>query len=256
MTEYTTSGTGWARIPPLVPLDAMAVHIWLGALDQPPSVVARMLALLTEAEQQQAGRFRFERDRRRYIVAHRMLRDLLGTYTRHDPSAVTLGAGAYGKPFIQRQADEPDLRFNLSHSHEAALVALTLGREVGVDVEFMRPLDDADIVAQHFFAPTERATLAALAEQEKLPAFYTCWSRKEAIIKALGLGLALPLDAFDVTLAPGVPAQLLRLDTAPPQTTRWQLADLPPIPGYAAALASEGASVPCRHFQWEPEMAD
>ncbi len=150
----------------------------------------------------------------------------------------------------------PDLRFNLSHSHDCALLALAQGREVGVDIEYARPLEDADLIATQFFSQAERDALFALPPEQKQAAFYRCWSRKEGVIKALGLGLSMPLDSFDVTLAPDAPAQLLAMRDATASATAWTLYDLPPVAGFATALvvANELEHLAC--YRWAPPHAD
>ena len=132
------------------------------------------------------------------------------------------------------------LRFNLSHSQGLALYAVTRGREIGVDLECIRPISDAEQIAERFFSAHENAVFRTIPAHEKPKAFFNCWTRKEAYLKALGDGLARPLDEFDVSLAPGEPAKLLRIEGAPQEASRWSLNRLEPGSGYVAALAVEG----------------
>ena len=129
------------------------------------------------------------------------------------------------------------LRFNLAHSHELALYAFTLGREIGVDIEYLRALPDADQIAKRFFSARENAALQALSTNQRQQAFYNCWTRKEAYVKAIGKGLAQPLDQFDVSLAPGESTRLLKVEGAPEEGSRWSLYSLTPVAGYVAAVA-------------------
>jgi 4'-phosphopantetheinyl transferase len=208
-------------------------------LEPAPTIVGHVTQLLSADERHKAARFRFAHDQLRYSVAHAFVRHVLGAYLGVAPLALTFGVGEYGKPHLIRQAGQPDLRFNLSHSHDRALLAVALGREVGVDVEFARPLDDADLIATSFFSLAERATLQTLPEEEKAAAFYRCWSRKEAVIKVMGLGLSMPLDGFDVTLAPDAPALLVAVRGTAADRGPWTLYDLPALAGFASALAVE-----------------
>jgi 4'-phosphopantetheinyl transferase len=154
------------------------------------------------------------------------------------PEAVRFRYGPRGKPMLD--AEDGLLRFNLSHSGDLALVAVSLGRDIGVDVERVRPDRDLERIATRFFSAAEVAALLALPRAERAGAFYRCWTRKEAYIKALGDGLAIPLDSFDVAFAPGATAALLasRLDSA--EARRWSMAALEPGPGYAGAMVVEG----------------
>jgi 4'-phosphopantetheinyl transferase len=245
----------WEAAQPPQPLLGAEAHVWLARLDPPPAMMAHLLGLLSDEERQKAAHFRFEHDRRHYAVAHAMLRHLLGAYLGMSPHAVTLAATSHGKPYNICQTGLPDLRFNLSHSHDSALVALTLGREIGVDIEYARPLADGDLIATQFFSPTERAALMALPPEQKQTAFYRCWSRKEGVIKATGLGLAMALESFDVTLAPDLPARLLALRDATASAVPWMMYDLPSVPGFACALVVAGEVDRIACYRWLPPHA-
>jgi 4'-phosphopantetheinyl transferase len=190
--------------------------------------------LLSADERARADRFRFERDRSRYTVGRGLLRALLGRYLGRRPEDVEVSYGAYGKPHLAG----PGPWFNLAHSGTVALYCVTSAGEIGVDVE----RDDANFarerIAERFFSPTEVAILRALPEALQPRAFLTCWTRKEAFIKARGDGLSLPLDSFDVSLAPGVPAAIERTAWSIDEPGSWRLEDLSDHEaGYVAALA-------------------
>jgi 4'-phosphopantetheinyl transferase len=193
--------------------------------------------LLDDAERARAARFVFERHRRRFIVAHAFLRSVLARCLALPPDALRFTTNEYGKP---RLADPPiDLRFNLSHAGELALVAVTLEREVGVDIERHSPIE-AIAVAGHFFADGERACLRSLEPSEQLKAFYRCWTRKESFVKAVGSGLTFALDAFEVDLMSVRQPQLLRSCRSVPGAVRdWRIVSLPIDGEYSAALAAE-----------------
>lgn len=240
----------WEAPPSTLQLAQDKVHVWRASLEQPEETLRQLRRLLSPDERSRAERFYFERDRRRFVVARGRLRQLIGRYLDLAPEAICFSYNAYGKPALARQAhpDAAALCFNLSHSHELALYAFTCGREVGIDVEYMRRDIEYEELARHSFSAQEQAVLHALPLDLKSEGFYNCWTRKEAYIKARGAGLAIPLDLFDVTLRPGEPAVLLasREDTREPQ--RWQFTALAPGPDYAGALAVEGRGWLLRAF--------
>jgi 4'-phosphopantetheinyl transferase len=167
------------------------------------------------------------------------LRSILAHYLDCQPAQVRFVYAAHGKPML---AGATDLRFNLTHSHGLALLAVTRGREIGVDVEHIRDDIDREPLAERFFSPVEVAALRSLAVELRREAFYRCWTRKEAFIKAVGKGLALPLDRFDVTLGPDEPAALLATHYDPSEAMRWSMHNLTPGKGFAGALTVEGHS--------------
>ena len=214
------------------------LHIWRVSLD------ARWSWSFDEAlsldDRMRADRFRFDSDRRRFCVARASLKLILGRYLKAKPGRLQLDVGDYGKPFLNDRKTSQGIRFNLSHSHRMALIAIARDREVGVDIEFMRPNFVTDEVVKHFFSPAEVKAFSTITPAFKAQSFFNCWTRKEAYIKARGEGLSCPLDDFDVSLAPGAPAALLESRLDPKETSRWRLQDLFPAPGYAATVAIEG----------------
>ncbi|HDQ72891.1 MAG TPA: 4'-phosphopantetheinyl transferase superfamily protein [Chloroflexi bacterium] len=215
------------------------VHVWQAALEQPPDVLDCLAQALSPDELTRAECFHFARDRRRFIVSHGVLRVILGNYLRIDPRQVQFRYSAQGKPYLAEGMRDDALRFNLAHSHELAVYGFTRGREIGIDLEHLRPLTDAEEIVARFFSKRENAEFRSLPEGLKLEAFYNCWTRKEAYLKATGDGLGRALDTFDVSLLPGAPAALLRVDGDRAETTRWSLRTLVPDSEYVAALAAE-----------------
>jgi 4'-phosphopantetheinyl transferase len=210
-------------------------------LELPAASLRDLYLLLSGDETRRANRFHFGRDRRRYVAGRATLRVLLGRYLDRDPASLRFRYGAHGKPALGSLPGEPDVRFNLAHSEDLALLAFARGREVGVDLERMRPLPVVERIAETAFSCQERAKLKRLAPEQRQAAFYAGWTRKEAYVKARGEGLGLPLGQFDVSLAPGEPAKLIEVRGAPREAGRWTLMALDVAPGYAAALAVEGA---------------
>lgn len=227
----------WMRGPAAPVIFPNEVHVWRARLDVPWSWTFD--EALSLDDRTRADRFKFESDRRKFCVARASLRLILGRYLKAKPGRLQLDTNDYGKPQFADPKASQGLRFNLSHSNQLALVAIARDREVGVDVEYMRSNFVTDEVAGHFFSRAEAEELSALPAELKTQSFFNCWTRKEAYIKARGEGLYCPLDQFDVSLAPGLPAMLLnsRLDSK--EVSRWSFQDLFPESNYAATVAVE-----------------
>lgn len=231
------------------------VHIWSVYLDPAPEHVAQMTARLPDYETERASRFYFQQHRRRYRVAHGALRTILGHYLGAEPKSIHFDHGPKGKPSLADPAHQ-HLAFNLSHSAELALVGLTLKPTIGVDVEELRPLRDLMRLAEHTFAPPEYEVLKNLPEAQHIEGFFNCWTRKEAYIKATGLGLSQPLDQFHVSLCPGDPAQLLWALDQPDAADHWTFDSYTPFPGYVGAVAVEGEIDDLQFFTFDMERSD
>ncbi len=218
------------------------VHLWSAGLEPPPARVEELRRLLTVEEAARADRFRFDRHRRRFIVRRGVLRLLLAGYLGQDPARVRLEEGDKGKPFVPQAAAEPAsrLHFNLSDSRDLAVYAFTRGAELGVDVEVLRPMPDAQSIAESFFSAEEQERLRRVPPERKARAFFNCWTRKEAYIKAIGEGLSEPLDRFSVTLLPEEPARFVHLGGDPERAAGWTLHHLVPEEGTVGGLALEG----------------
>jgi 4'-phosphopantetheinyl transferase len=216
------------------------VHLWRAELDVAPALLDLLGTCLNREEMERSARFRRELDRTRFVAARGWLRTLLARYLNTAPSEIRLAVGLDGKP---RLAGGPGrLRFNLAHSDRVAVCAVAWDREVGVDVERLRPDFPIDEVARSFFSIQERADLAALPRSDRMRAAFDCWTRKEAYLKAVGTGLLRPLDEFDVTVLPGEPLHVH--DRRAPDGMRWSLHGFDAGPGYSAAVVVEGGG--CR----------
>ena len=246
----------WSTPPQTLGLGNDQVHVWRACLDVPESRVGALRRTLAFDELGREKRYRFERDRRRFIVGRGALRALLGRYMGIEPGQLRFRYGPRGKPRLVGEVGEGALCFNVAHARELALFALTRGRQVGVDLEFVREDLAGMEIAERFFSPREVAALQQLPAGARTEAFFNCWTRKEAYIKATGDGLSLPLDQFDVSLAPGEPPALLGTECDPAEASRWSLCELDPGPGYVAALAVEGHGWQLKCWQWEDERAD
>jgi 4'-phosphopantetheinyl transferase len=227
------------------------VDVWATALDRGPAAIERLRAALDEAERARAARFHFERDARRFVVARAVLRDVLSAYLGVPPTDVRFVYGARDKPALAPPLAASGLRFNVSHAGEIALYAVGLRRQIGVDVEQVRALDDLAALAERNFSRAERAALFALPPEQRPVAFFACWTRKEAYVKALGDGLAHPLDAFTVAFAPASPARIVDIAGDTRAASQWTLAALDVAPGHEAAVAIDApVTVTMRGF-WE-----
>jgi 4'-phosphopantetheinyl transferase len=217
------------------------VHLWRCWLDQPDDRLEELRAVLSPEERIRADRPYQERGRRHAVVARGFLRRVLAGYAGVAPEVLSFSYGHKGKPSFGVLDEHADLRFNLSHSGELAILAVARERDLGVDVERLRLIPDHADIAARFFSPAENAELEARWSDDPIRGFFTCWTRKEAYIKATGLGLSQPLDGFDVALAPDEPARLLRVERDEGETSRWTFAAFVPAPGYLGAIAVEGA---------------
>jgi 4'-phosphopantetheinyl transferase len=231
-------------------LESHQAHIWRAGLQQEPSTVRKFLDILAPEERERADKFHFRKDYEHFVVARGVLRNLLGGYLNKHPASIRFSYNQYGKPALADGRGDKRLCFNMSHSHELALYGFVRGREIGLDVEFMCE-DSASLeVAKRFFAPQEVATLRALSQELQTTAFFNCWTRKEAYIKALGEGLSHPLNSFAVSFAPGEVAALLSTDNDPQEASRWSVVEIIPATGYAAALVVKRPTPTLRCWQW------
>lgn len=216
------------------------IHVWSFDLDVAPADAREVEAWLSPDERTRAAAFHFARDRAHFIAARGKLRLFLGTYLGGSPAALRFAAGPQGKPRLAGGFEASDLRFNLSHSHGHALLAVARGAEVGVDLEQIRPeVDAAGIVASHF-SPAERAAWQALPETRRQLAFFHGWVRKEAYVKARGEGLSREPARYTVELDPDALGRLLADEITLEAPTIWQVEKLYAPAGYAAAVAYQG----------------
>ena len=245
----------WGAPPELIEAWRDEIHIWRVFLNIAPSWVQSLSNVLSTDERERAERLRFQRDRQDFIVTRALLRILVGRYLRREPDQVQFSYGTYGKPSLAGESDQA-LRFNLSHSQGLALYAITRGRQIGIDVECMRENQDTEAIAQRFFSSQEIAAIESLPEPIKQKAFFACWTRKEAYLKARGDGLSGAMDSFSVSVNPGEPAVFLNVKNDPHENSRWSLIELDPGPRYAGALAVEGHDWRLRCWQLTGNMQD
>jgi len=223
--------------------------VWRAPLRVGPGEMERLRGALSEDERERAARFRMDAHRDAFVAGRGVQREILSRYLGIAPRELRFRYSPHGKPELDGAAAASGLRFNVSNSGEMALYAIAAGRELGVDLEQLKPMPDGISIARRFFSAPENEVFAALAEDARDLAFFHCWTRKEAYIKAVGEGLSMPLDCFDVAFAPGEPARLLRTRGDPAEAARWTLIELHPGPGYVGALIAAGGG-------WRPVLLD
>lgn len=227
-------------------LTGRAVHVWPVSIQASVAIIDQFRSLLSADETARAARLKFEHLQHSFILARGALRILLGRYLNTAPADLAFTYGAKGKPAL---AGPGSLQFNASHSGDLALFAFTMDCELGVDIEAVRSMPDMEDVSKRFFCADETAELMALSPGQRDQAFFLCWTRKEAYIKATGEGLSAPLDGFRVTLRPGDPARMVHLECDPIAAHAWTLHDLALDPRYAAALAYRDSPRPLETFK-------
>lgn len=224
------------------------VHIWRASLEVDSTTLRGFEGQLADDERIRAERFIFDRDRNRFIAARGILRDALGRYLRRPPQSIDFVYGSRGKPAISNGGSRHPICFNLSHSHGLALIGITKKREIGIDVELMRSEFAGEEIARRYFSAKEIDELSRLPAGLRTEGFFHCWTRKEAYIKAKGDGLYIPLESFDVSLTPGLPAELNSADRS-----IWSLHSFPAGPGYVGAIIADGSNWQLRFFSWTPQ---
>jgi 4'-phosphopantetheinyl transferase len=237
----------WRNVPSRPDLSANDIHIWRASLDLNADTLRRLQEALAPDERARASRFAFPRDRDHFTAARGILRELLGQYLNQAPAAVTFDYGPRAKPALRAVDSGSLLRFNLSHSHGLALYAFTRGHDVGIDLELIRPNFGGEELARRYLSKRELAELLALPPELRPTGFFVCWTQKEAYVKALGEGLQIPLDSFDVSLTSENLGKLRSADGR-----RWRLLSFRPAQRFVAAVASEAGSGQLRYLRWTP----
>jgi 4'-phosphopantetheinyl transferase len=234
----------------LMKLCETEVHLWQIQLANQEWGLQYLRSLLSPDEVQRADRFYFEKHKRRFIVARAATRVILATYVGRAPHELAFSYGAKGKPELSLPQNSPKVQFNLSHSEDLALLAVTLQHRVGVDIEFIKHDLAIDEIATRCFSEVEIKILRALPQAERTKSFYSWWTRKEAFIKAIGKGLSIPLESFSVNTGPNIIPSLSWVDLEPEEISNWQVHDISAPHGYAAALVVEGRGHDLRQWRW------
>jgi 4'-phosphopantetheinyl transferase len=240
----------WRRPPASPILNGDDIHVWRVRLDVPPGVVADLVPLLSEEEQARAEQMLGPEAGRRFVVSHGALRQILSRYLDQGPQQIRFVADARGKPRLAFPADAPTLCFSLSHSGEFALCAVTEDRDIGVDIERIRPVSAWREIAVRYFTKDEQETLSSFPQDRTLEAFFQGWTRKEAYSKALGKGVSQRWVQFSVSLMPGATDEVPGAESEAEGEGRFTILALEPGAGYVAAVAARGVRWRLRCWQW------
>lgn len=222
------------------------VHVWHAMTTVAEDLRRGLFELLSARERERAARFKFPADRNRFIGSHGLVRLILARYAEVAPQDISFEIGAYGKPFLPGSS----LQFNVSDSGDMAAIALTQDRDIGIDVEHIRPGFAGEEIAERFFSSADVAAYRSLSPEEREHAFFRIWTRKEAYIKAIGEGLSHPLHTFDVSLERGAESALLATRPDPEEASRWTVTDLSLHSEYPAALAVQGRIESLKSTPW------
>ncbi len=229
-------------------LSSSVIHVWCASLERSETSRSDLCRVLSEDERNRARQFRFGRDRHRFIVGRGVLRSILSSYIELPAETLEFEYGDFGKPRLASATGDCPIRFNVAHSDALAVYAVSLGHEVGVDVEQVRPIPELLSIAKQFFSGCEHTALRALPDDSQIDAFFNCWTRKEAYLKAGGQGLSEPLDQFDVSI--NDKAELLAVRNASEEHRQWKLTALAPAHGYKAALAVRAVGLTVHCWGW------
>jgi len=239
----------WLDPPAGLTLSRSEIHLWRAPLDVAQSRAVVLQAILNAEELARANRFRFDRPRCDFIIARSVLRIILSRYLDVDPRHVEFQYGAHGKPELAAP-QQKWLHFSLAHSGGWVLYGMACRRPIGIDLEEMCPVASLDKLVEQFFAPAEYTVFAELPLQQKLASFYSAWTRKEAYVKARGLGMSLPLNQFAVTVGPETAPALMTDEKGPVSEGLWSFLDVEVSPGYAAALAVRSSVEYVSQWHW------
>jgi 4'-phosphopantetheinyl transferase len=236
----------WQQSATKLTLSPDEIHLWYATLDVPALQLEQLRHTLTPDEQDRASRFHFERDRTRFIAGRGILRNIISKYLELPPSQVQFSYGKRGKPFLQNSS----IHFNLSHSQELAIYAIALNRKVGIDLEAIRLMPDAEAIAKTFFSQSDYLRFQSLSTEQQQLAFFNAWTRKEAYLKAVGEGLYQPPDQIEVSFLPDEPVQLLKIANNSQVAQQWSIINIIPKADYIGALVFYGQDVQLSYWQW------
>lgn len=242
-------GPEFSLPPAQWPLTDAGIHVWAANLDTAAAPLASLKPSLSPDELARAEKFHSERDQNRFIAGRGILRAILGSYWELPPAQLEFVYGPHGKPALAKVSGKGELHFNVAHSSNLLLIAVTRVCAVGVDVEWVRPLKDAEGIAERFFSKAETETLKALPETQQPAAFFHLWTRKEAYLKATGEGLE-KIQQIEVPFVPGEPARIITIAGDPHAGQSWTLAALAPAAGVVAAVAAPVKPLTVSCWRW------
>jgi 4'-phosphopantetheinyl transferase len=228
---------GWEMPRSKIVIGDEEIHVWRANLDLPDIVLNKFYKVLTYDERVRAQRFNFEKDMRRYVARHGILRTILGHYLCITPCCLRFSYGEKGKPTLINKCKNGTIVFSMSDSADVALYAFAMNIEIGVDIEYISSIPNMNKIAENIFSCQEYQLYYSLSDLEKRDMFFNCWTRKEALVKALGYGLSWPLNSLDVSLVTGEPVRLLEVEGGSSGVSQWCIQDLKPSHNYTGAVA-------------------
>lgn len=223
------------KLPENVDVLADAVKIWMISVKKHRRYIPYLRKMLSEDEICRAFKYHFDSDRERYIIRRGMLRVILSHYLYEDAHKIMFAYNSFGKPEISESLNPYQIKFNLSHSGDFIVFAITSDQNVGIDVEYIRPIDDMTSIINRFFTSTEKMTFRTMPDSRKVEAFYKWWTQKEAVMKAIGTGISFGFEEFSVNIDPDKPAGLLNVEAN--AIERFRLVSWKPVYGFIAVLA-------------------
>ncbi|NWF98178.1 MAG: 4'-phosphopantetheinyl transferase superfamily protein [Nitrospirae bacterium] len=227
------------------------VHVWEINLGSDLSKVEKYLPILSDEEKKKASAFRFSDDRERYIISHAVLRLLLSKYSGEKPEEIVFYNNNYGKPYIMLNPDLPKIFFNISHSHKMAVIAISNGYEIGIDIEYLLRKINFEDIARRFFSNIENKKLNSLSGNLRKEAFFRCWTRKEAYLKAKGVGISGSFKSFEVSIFPEENPEIIAIDGQHSDEDNWSLFDIIHIHNYIGAIAVKGNCQTVKFFKFQ-----
>jgi 4'-phosphopantetheinyl transferase len=217
------------------------VHLWRVSLAISPQWLQYLNGILSIDERRRAGQFVFDRDRTQFVAARGLLHVILAGYLNCRPQNVGFRYNAHGRPVLEQIPGAEELSFNVSHTFEQAAFVVSRNHRIGVDIEYIRPMPEIDALVENAFSSRERKKWHTLPKKQQRKAFFRAWTRKEAYLKAIGIGLSYPLNHIEVTFTSSEPPRLLRINGNPELASEWSLVALFPAGNYVGSLAVEGS---------------
>ena len=241
--------TGWAEAVPNGIISSNEVHVWRLYQEKTNSQIETLQGILSPDELARSEKFHFEKDRKKFILTRGILRKLLGSYLGKNPQQIRFNYTSFGKPFLAIDSENNNLSFNLSHSGELVLYAITRNQKIGIDIEQIRDHTDVMAIAKRFFSPAEIGEMEKANEKNCTELFFRYWTRKEAFVKALGKGVSFPMERLDVSLLNKF-SPIIKSTAENNETACLNVQDLLPGDGYLAAIATEvnDADISCWQF--------
>jgi 4'-phosphopantetheinyl transferase len=240
----------WPPPPTQWPLGHGAIHVWAGNLQAPEERILALAKTLSSDETARAARFHSDRDRNRFIVGRGLLRTILTRYVGGVPTGLAFSYGPKGKPALASTARQRPPLFSVAHGEDLLILAVSRDCEVGVDVEYIRPCEDAESIAANHFSSHEASVLRSLPAAQRLEAFYRLWTRKEAWLKATGDGIGESLSQVEVSFLANEPARLVSLFGSAEAVQNWTLCEIHPAAGFMAALAAPAPDIRLNCWHW------